>query len=188
MQAVMWCRSKNMRKIIIYSTFSISLLISCVSEKGNSFNNIPQYESNEKYKNLYIVDTIQIDTPIRFFTKNGYEFIMSKKNFDSFNGSEKDLFKSNKTFLVGDLPLGLPISFYEKCYDANDCSSEKLVTNKKSIATVYYYKENPNFFILLLVNGDYFNSAFIGIDGAHPIKDKKIKFNYYKLVIPICTQ
>jgi hypothetical protein len=178
-----------MKKIIVYSAFLIPLLLSCVSEKGIAFNDIPKYENNKGYKNLYMVDTIRIDTPVRFFTKSGYEFIMSKKNFDSFNGTEKELFKRNDAFLVGDLTMSYPVSVIDKYYIGDDCykflklSYEK----KKDIKYIYYFNgKYPDYYILLLVNGDFYNHAFCGIDGAPPIKDKRKKSNYYKVVIPVC--
>jgi hypothetical protein len=178
-----------MRKFIIYSAFFISILLSCTSEKDIVFNDIPQYKSNEEYKNLYVVDSIQIDTPVRFFTKSGYEFIMSKKDFDTFNGIEKELFERNDAFLIGNLPMLLPVSFYNKyntgenCYKFLELSSEK----KKDIRNVYFFDDRyPDFFLLMLVNGDYYNHAFCGIDGPPIVKDKRKKFNYYKVVIPVC--
>jgi hypothetical protein len=176
-----------MKKHILL-VFFILLLSSCVSQKGISFNDIPEYESSDGYKNLYVVDTIQIDTPVRFFTKSGYEFIMSKRHFTLFNGSEKELFENDNAFLVGELPMGLPPArFYryfvgENCYKSLELSAEK----KKDIRTIYYFKTNPDYFILLLVNGNYYNHAFCGIDGAPPIKDNGKKFNYYKVIIPFC--
>ena len=177
-----------MRKILVYSAFFVPLLVSCAIEKGIAFSDISKYESNEGYKNLYVVDTIQIDTPVRFFTKSGYQFIMSKKNFDLFNGSEKELFENDNAFLVGELPMGLPPATFNRyfvgddCYKFSELSSEK----KKDIRTIYYYKTNPDYFILLLVNGNYYNHAFCGIDGPPIIKSRGKKFNYYKVVIPIC--
>lgn len=178
-----------MKKIIIYSMLSILSSLSCVSQKGIAFSDISKYESSEGYKNLYVVDTILIDTPVDFITQSGYNFIMSKSHFDSFNGSEKDLFESDNAFLAGELPMGLPPNTFNKYFVGDDCykflklSSEK----KKGIKYIYYFNGKwPNYFILLLVNGNYYNQAFSGIDGTPPIKDNWKKFNYYKVVIPVC--
>jgi hypothetical protein len=180
-----------MRKIVVCSIFFIPILVSCVSERGIAFDDIPAYQSTAGYKNLYVIDTIQIDTPVRFFTKNGYEFIMSKKNFDAFNGTEKELFERKDAFLVGELPMGLPPTTFnryfvgEDCYKLLELSSEK----KKNIRSIYYFNERyPDYFLLMLVNGDYYNHAFCAMDGPPIIKDKKKKFNYYKVVIPVCKQ
>ena len=178
-----------MRKIIIYLALLTPLLLSCAAEKGTPFSEIQRYESSEGYKNLYVADSIQIDTPVRFFTKNGYEFIMPKKNFDAFNGSEKDLFERNDAFLVGQLPTRLPTSFYEKYCIGEDCYRQLKLSSKKKkdIRTIYYYTIEPDYFLLLLVNGAYYNQAFCGIDGPPIIDNSRKKFNYYKVIIPICV-
>lgn len=176
-----------MKKNIYLMVFILSLS-SCASKKGVYISDIPQYNTSMGYKNLYIVDTIEIKEPIRFFTKNGYEFIMPKKHFDDFSGSEKELFENENAFLVGGLPIGLPSQFYVDDKRNHLCSEEKMLnTLNNAIQTAYYYNEQPDYFILLLVNGKYFNFAFIGIDGASIIKDKKVNFSYYKVVIPICN-
>jgi hypothetical protein len=176
-----------MRKMIVYSAFFIPLLLSCVSKKGIPFADILEYASMEGYKNLYIVDTIQIEAPVIFFTKSGYRFVMSKKYFDSYSGSEKTLFKTNNAFLVGDFPIGLPLSFYKNSGKEIDCSVEKFRIKKKGIQETCY-KINPDYFILMLVNGDYYNQAFCGIDGPPAVKDKRKTFNYYKVVMPVCIR
>lgn len=177
-----------MKRNIICVVLFVPLLMSCVSQKGTLFNDKPKYVSQFGYKNLYIVDTIQIETPVRFITKSGYDFLMEEKNFEAFSGKEQDLFDRSDVFLLGNLPMPMPVAFFNKysvgkdCYELLELSTQK----KKDIQEVYFYRIKPSYFILMLVNGDYYNDAFLGIDNAPPINKKWSKFNYYKVVMPIC--
>ena len=172
-----------MKKNIIYSLFITSLLLSCTSVRDFSENRDYQ---NEGFKNFYIVDTIQIEDPVRFFTKNGYEFVMSKRHFDAFKGSERKLFRNNNAFLLErHFPLRAPL-YFNKIFDKErDCPpAEKIIVRKRGIQEAAY-KINPDFFILMLVNGSYFNANFVKI-GTPAIRDKGGQFNFYRVIMPVC--
>ena len=179
-----------MRKVICYA-FLLLFLISCIStEKGILISELPEYINKEGYKNLYVVDTIKIENPVRFFTKRGHQFVMSQKAYQSYDGKEKSLFKRADTFLLEhELPMGLGL--YDKYnFKGSDCAEYSILfpDNKKGISTIYSYSRNPDFFLLILIRGDYYNYVYTGIDGPPPIKSKNEKFVFYRVAIPYCMK
>lgn len=64
---------------------------------GSSSEFVPLSES-EGYLNQYIVDTLQIDTPVVVVTSNWHRMIMPYRTYSEFKGSEKDLYKREDVF------------------------------------------------------------------------------------------
>jgi hypothetical protein len=177
-----------MKKIILYPVFFIFLLLSCISEKGIAFSDIPQYKNDDGRKNFYTVDSIHIDSPIIVITKEGYEFTMSKRIFDTYNGRKNFFFSHPEVYLLKrHYPIGVPDETPDEIIGCYDYSKATLI-NKKGIKKTLSYKVEPDYFILALVNGDYYNYVYGGFHTPPILELKNMKFSYYKVVIPVCKQ
>jgi hypothetical protein len=184
-------------KNYLFYVLIILCTASCTTYKGIPFSEIPEYESKEGYKNFYFVDTIKINNPIGVFFKDGNEFVMSKDVYELYNGKEDFLlYRSDVFLLTEDLPLGaFSIQFVKEFYQQGKqyCweigNKDNLIwinEKKKGISRCYTYKKQPDYFLLFLIRGDYYNHSYCGLDGPYSINFKRNKYNYYKIVIPIC--
>jgi hypothetical protein len=181
-----------MKKIL--SVLTVLIFLSCTTKKDIYMK--PTYINKDGYKNFYIIDTIKIDNPIRFFTVSGSEFVMSQKNFETFSGKWKDynFYEQQSIFLVvdefpksRDFPSELETVFRAKgisiCYDFNYL----LLFKKKGIIdNAYTFQKQPDFFLLVLIRDDFYNLCYTGLDGRPSIALKKNGFWFYRLVIPCC--
>jgi hypothetical protein len=179
-------------KNYLFYTLILFFATSCATDKGMSFSDIPAYESKEGYKNFYFVDTIQINDPIGVFSKDGNEFVMSKRVYDLYNGKEDFLLYRPDVFFTNDLPMGIPPKIYDQwlshskysCWEKDNLTW--MTEKTKGISRSYTYKQQPEYFLLYLIRGDYYNQVYCGIDGPKAINFKSNKYNYYKVAIPIC--
>jgi hypothetical protein len=177
-------------KKILYLSLILLLSYSCTSKReGIYIADLPKYENEEGYKSLYIVDTIKIKEPIRVFTKKGYQFIMEKKVFESYNGKEDFFFNHSGIFLMEtDLPMALPSSIFSKYAHGSDCLEYAVLSSKKKkgINNIYSFRKSPNYFLIILIRGDYYNEVYTGIDGPPTLNIKINKLPYYRVAIPCC--
>lgn len=165
--------------------FVLFLILSCKSIDLD----YPDYANSSGYKSLYVVDTIQIDNPVSVLTKSGYCFVMSKQAFDSFNGNENSLFKRPDTFLLNEyLPMSVSIKLFRKYVLANSYSYFDFLIpiefDKKGIKYLKIFNREPDYFLLVLIRGDYYNGAYTGFDGPPTINLRNNKFSFYKVAIP----
>lgn len=161
------------------------LILSCKSVDLN----YPDYANQDGYKSLYVVDTIQIDDPVSVLTNSGYCFVMSKQAFDSFSGNEDSLFKRPDTFLLNEyLPMSVSIELFRKYVSANSFSYFDFLIpiefDKKGIKDLKIFTRKPDYFLLVLIRGDYYNGAYTGFDGPPTINLRNNKFSFYKIAIP----
>lgn len=180
-------------KILYKILFLANLFVSCSSIKDDYI--IPTYINNENYKNCYIVDTINIENPIRFYT-TAREYVMSEDKFETyrFSNNDNDLLINPYTFLYAkDFPMIIRdfINFDQlfdekypainsKIYDAG----YEIFNNDKGIFA-YKFKNEPDFFVLLFIRADYYNLSYIAIDGGMAgLKTNRKGYMYYRLVIP----
>ena len=165
--------------------FCLFFILSCKSVDLN----YPDYVNQDGYKSLYVVDTIQIDDPVSVLTKSGYCFVMSHQAFSSFNGKEKTLFKREDVFLLElRLPIYIPSELYNKYVLANSFSYFDFLIpiefDKKGIKDLKIFTRKPDYFLLVLIRGDYYNGAYTGFDGPPTINLRNNKFSFYKIAIP----
>ncbi len=173
-----------MKKNIIYGILLLFSL-SCTSYRGTPWSEIPDYEHPIGFKNMYIVDTIRFENPILFWI-DLHPFVMEKAAFDSFNGTSEDLFRHDDVFLMCDiLPLELPSSYFNDYLIARYPEVEKISTTNRNISRTFHIKDESVAFLLLLVNGRFYNRKFTGLPEPSPVSDKREKFNYYRVVIPL---
>ncbi|MDR0824395.1 MAG: hypothetical protein LBN74_04830 [Prevotella sp.] len=185
-----------MKNHLFYASI-LFFAVSCTSDRGVLISNIPKYKNKEGYKNFYFVDTIYIDNPIFVFSKNENEFVMSKSVYALYNGKEDFLLYRPDVFFVSDnLPMGgIPTKMFDQlilhsrhyCWEME--SKDNLTwmkEKKKGISRCYTYKKQPEYFLLYLIRGDYYNQVYTGLDGPSVINFKRNKYNYYKIVIPVC--
>ena len=149
----------------------------------------PNYANCSGYKSLFVVDTIQIDDPVSVLTNSGYCFVMSKQAFDSFSGNEDSLFKRPDTFLLNEyLPMSVSIELFRKYVLANSFSYFDFLIpiefDKKGIKDLKIFTRKPDYFLLVLIRGDYYNGAYTGFDGPPTINLRNNKFSFYKIAIP----
>ena len=161
------------------------LILSCKSVDLN----YPDYANQDGYKSLYVVDTIQIDDPVSVLTNSGYCFVMSKQAFDLFSGNEDSLFKRPDTFLLNEyLPMSVSIELFRKYVLANSFSYFDFLIpiefDKKGIKDLKIFTRKPDYFLLVLIRGDYYNGAYTGFDGPPTINLRNNKFSFYKIAIP----
>ena len=138
---------------------------------------------------MNVVDTIQIDDPVSVLTNSGYCFVMSKQAFDSFSGNEDSLFKRPDTFLLNEyLPMSVSIELFRKYVLANSFSYFDFLIpiefDKKGIKDLKIFTRKPDYFLLVLIRGDYYNGAYTGFDGPPTINLRNNKFSFYKIAIP----
>ena len=137
----------------------------------------PNYANCSGYKSLYVVDTIQIDDPVSVLTNSGYCFVMSKQAFDSFSGNEDSLFKRPDTFLLNEyLPMSVSFSYFDFLIP--------IEFDKKGIKDLKIFTRKPDYFLLVLIRGDYYNGAYTRFDGPPTINLRNNKFSFYKIAIP----
>ena len=134
----------------------------------------PNYANCSGYKSLYVVDTIQIDDPVSVLTNSGYCFVMSKQAF---------------TFLLNEyLPMSVSIELFRKYVLANSFSYFDFLIpiefDKKGIKDLKIFTRKPDYFLLVLIRGDYYNGAYTGFDGPPTINLRNNKFSFYKIAIP----
>lgn len=167
-----------------FSYIAVMLLfMACISEKGMYTYLDPEYEYDDGHKNCYIVDTIYIDSPIIVATKEGHDFTMSKSVFESYNGRKSFFYNNPNVYLFQtNVPIKNPKLKYPPLKTCYDYTLLDYIT--KDGVEVYTYKYKPDYFLLLLVNGDYFNRIYRGIDGPPTLELKNKKFS--GLSIKLC--
>ena len=192
---------KNMKNLIY---LLILFLFSCSSHKATyDF----YYEGQPNYKNFYVVDTIRIDDPV-IVAYDG-RFVCSRKLLDTLK-VDKNFFERPDVFLLGQVGLHYdldPADFDKYSYpDYGNCKIELKTTLKTRFKTkfkkkrinirlefyeqqvyLYEYETPPTFFILGLINANYYNNKHAAIDGpSYLIETKDQKTSYYKIVYPLC--
>ena len=161
-------------------------VVSCVSHK--IIYDI-DYKGEPNYKRFYVVDTIKIDAPI-IVSFNG-RFVCSKKLLDTIK-IDKKIFKRPDVFLLGEFGLYYDldnlVDFDKYSYpDYGNCEEELKTEFSKQEIYLYEYKTPPIFFILGLINANYYNTKHRTIDGHwYQINSKDKKTSYYKIVYPFC--
>ena len=56
--------------------------------------------------------------------------------------------------------------------------------DKKGIKDLKIFTRKPDYFLLVLIRGDYYNGAYTGFDGPPTINLRNNKFSFYKIAIP----
>lgn len=114
---------------------------------------------------------------------------MSHQTFNSFNGKEKSLFKRADAFLLElRLPIYIPTELYNKYILSNSYSyldnRVSLKIDKKNVKELMSFGRQPDFFLLVLIRGDFYNRVYTGLDGPPTLELENEKFSYYKVAIP----
>ena len=173
-----------MKKFSIF--LSLFLLYSCVIHKPiyDSF-----YEGEPNYKSIYVVDTIKIEDHVIISSKYG-RFVIARKILDEPNLKiDKNFYKRPDVFiLVDELWFDYVNDYYKYPYpDSEKCSIEFKNKMQGNGLYLYEYKNKPTYFILCLINANYYNRKYKLIDGiSYLIDSKDQKTSYYKIVYPLC--
>lgn len=172
-------------KFITYAIF-IFIFGSCKT-KHPDYSNIGY--NNVGYKNFYIVDTITIETPISFTTKEGHWVITEDSIFSKLKTFDDKILTKDGIFLfepiIDNLPLDIPINIIDALPEIKTNFSYSLV--KKNPTYIHARKYRGSMVLLLmLVSENYFNHAFVSIDGTPLIEGEKDNI-YYKLAVPILS-
>ena len=59
-----------------------------------------------------------------------------------------------------------------------------LKSDKKKIKELMSFGRQPDFFLLVLIRGDFYNRVYTGLDGPPTLELENEKFSYYKVAIP----
>ena len=185
-----------MKKLLFLLFFFFQLLSCSTIERGMLYNTA-KYD-DMRYSHFYVIDTIQIDSPMVLKNKSLY-YIFPKTIYKA-NKINKDFFQRKDVFLydgtIGDISMYVDKQndFYKYDFFNNlDCNLVKTDIIKNG--NFYEFKKLPKCFVLCFVNVNYFNwcnRGFICSDRKgdkmrNPfIKDKMSKINYRKIVFPIC--
>lgn len=173
-------------KYFLYMSIISLLGISCVSKKD--FYKRISYEYKNAQKNLYIVDTIKISSPLIITTKSNHRFICSEDIFKNYNGKESFFFKNQYVYIFQDgLPITMPSKVFRK-YQTEFGGYKEILTDKKirEIASIYKFQgEAPIYFLLVLVQGDYYNSVYTGFHTPAGYYLGYDTFSYYRVALPL---
>jgi hypothetical protein len=139
-----------------------------------------------------VVDTISIDDPV-VVGFDGGDFVCSRKLLDTVK-IDKKFVKRPDVFLLGDYTFGLYFDlevvedFYKYSYpDYRNCKPELKTKFPEQKIYLYEYKTPPAFFILGLINVNYYNRKHNFSDcDFYVIKTKDPKISYHKIVYPLC--
>jgi len=177
-------------------TFLLLLLFisSCSTHKEAIYDS--RYEGEPNYKSFYVVDTIQIEDPVVVCHEG--RFVCSRKLLDTVK-IDKNFFERPDVFLLSQYGLynDLDLADFDKYLDilGEECKTEVKTTLNTELETKYYkvylreFKTPPAFFILGLINANYYNKNNMTIDGSSYLMDTKDqKTSYYKIVYPYCSK
>jgi len=147
---------------------------------------------------IVLVDTINIKKPVCILTKKQHSFLMDKNVFERYQGNEQFLFSRNDVYLYAEeLPMGINFNsindsngFMKIFFSNNSCNSKIQILAKDKhqleFEYIYEYEKEPDLYLLFLINGDFYDENYTGIDGPRPLNLNNKSFSYYKLLIPIC--
>ena len=146
------------------------------------------YNGEHEYESFYLVDTIKIKDPVRIHSlKFGGQFIVSKAIINEYSKEGRKFFQKPDVFILGnDLYRDLPKEKYGvfKYQDNGGCELVKSAVVSDDLE-IYEYKQNSISFLLGLINGNYYYVKHNSYD-AFAFHDKNKKFNFYKIVYPLC--
>lgn len=173
---------KNVKLLFI----AFILFISFNSCNKNLFDSY--YKGENNYKSFYVVDSIIIDNPIIISSHIfGGRFVISKSILKEFQNNRKFLLRPDVFLLGDDLYMDLTKDNYKKYSypDYGNCKLKKSETEIKDVE-VYEYINKPAYFILGLINVNYYNIKH-NSENYYQIRERNNKINYYKIVYPLCN-
>ncbi|MBR4839333.1 MAG: hypothetical protein IK005_02520 [Paludibacteraceae bacterium] len=172
------------------SCLAISFCLMLLSCKSQHDIGIANYKNSDGYKNLYVVDTITIFQPISFSTKEGYRVVTDEETFKKLKSYDAEVLKEEGVFLLEyaqELPYDIPNGLLTEAISLDDYQVEERNV-KKAAKTIQIRKHRDNVtFLLLLINQNYYNQAFLGIDGPQTF-DLKNNHLYHKALFPYKRQ
>ncbi|MBP5456945.1 MAG: hypothetical protein J6Y37_10620 [Paludibacteraceae bacterium] len=172
------------------SCLGISFCLMLLSCKSLHDIGIANYKSSDGYKNLYVVDTITIFQPISFSSKEGYRVVTDEETFQKLKSYNAEVLKEEGVFLLEyaqELPYDIPEGLLTRSISLDDYQVEERSV-EKTTKTIQIRKHRGNItFLLLLINQNYYNQAFLGIDGPQTF-DVKNNHLYHKALFPLKRQ
>ena len=177
-----------MKNLFLYILISFLSIISCKSP--SHIRN--EYKSGH-IKNIYIVDTIEIDTPV-VFTFEGKTYVCPNHLLEK-NRMDYRIFDNPQMFLCMDLCNLLELRAedlfkyaHENCDERDNCNKVRdCRINGKSIS-VYQFEGNVQF-LLGLINVEFYNSRMVCLDcNWKRIKDKHHNISYRQVVFPFSVR
>jgi hypothetical protein len=164
--------------------FSVILFSSCNKNIVDS-----NFTGKNNYKTGYIVDSINIDDPVRIESlKYGGMYIISKSTLSSFRNNRSFFLRPDVFIFGGDFYWDLPLNDYPKYKypDYGNCIFVKSDIKIEGLA-IYEFQKEPCFFILGLINVKYYNQKHNSFDVKNNIiREKNEALIYYKVVYPLC--
>ncbi|MBX2966855.1 MAG: hypothetical protein KF845_11965 [Cyclobacteriaceae bacterium] len=172
------------------------LLVILLGITGCSYKNYtPKINSfkSEEFKNplndVYLVDTIRIDSAYVFYKKNeNVQFLTNnlsyKKNADQITASiynNADVFLMSYCFYCHS-----NLAHINSLYDFENCHKQIIdFENDKMI--IYKFQNNQDYFIVALMNIDYYNKKHSTLHGAVFVNADNSKSAYIRVAFPFCS-
>lgn len=171
---------------------AISILVLCFiwfSCSKNIYDN--DYKGENNYESFYVVDTIKISDPVCITSsKYGGTFVVSKAILRDFN-NDITFFSRPDVFLFGDqFYRDLPLKNFKKYKYPDFGGCDFLQSRQKTEELIVSeFQNKPRYFILCLINANYFYRKHMAFDAKTFIyPDKNNKITFYKIVYPLCER
>jgi hypothetical protein len=172
--------------------FSI-LLIFIYSCRVSNFTNDTYFSTNNIYgKNIYLVDSIQIINPVFVIyedKENYFSFITDSSSIKGFSDirniyNNDNIYLGSHCFWCHLIKDSLLINKFkninpEICYNVVEL-------RKEGGFTIFRFEKKVKYFILGLVNINYYNRTENNLDKSVFIKTNLPNSTYYKIVFPVC--
>ena len=197
-----------MKRTPIFIILCMTIFVSCTSVKDLSFKDYDEFTSFLEptalgYLNSYVVDSIQIDTPVVVITSNWHKMIMPYHTFIEYKGNERGLYKMEDVcFFMDDIPVLwykqiTPINFeysqYQFAFKTKPCKCPMIQipsANNKCYKKAYLFDNTsssyPTSFYLVLISKQAFYCHNYGIDGHDIPKLPCYYTDYIRVLVPAC--
>lgn len=172
-------------KIMFKGIFILSLTIQLCSCSKQLFDS--NYKGENNYDSFYLVDTIKIPDPIKIHSiRLGGQFIISKETLKYYS-DKPEFFNRPDVFIWGeDLYRDIPAK-KNHAYHYPDYGGCDILKSSNTIAglDIYEFKRQPKFFLLGLINSNYYYLKHNSY-GEFSFKNENKKFTFYKIAYPFC--
>jgi hypothetical protein len=180
-----------MKNHTLFLVFIFIALISCTKKYFHDFDY--DYVGEKNYRNIYIVDTINIDDPITVFheTSGCNSFVLSRATLKYYDG-KKDFFFRPDVFicsndLMGDMAPQTK-DFYR--YHPNGLCQFTFDTKEKKYKglSIREFEQKPKYFLLGLFNDNYYYKRYNCSNGYFAYGNNNKKLVYIKILYPMCDE
>ncbi len=146
------------------------------------------YKGESNFANFYMVDTIQIEDPVRIYShKFGGPFVISRKLLKDYTG-KIDFFSRPDVFILDDNPYRyLSLEDFKRYFYPKEYGNCRFIYSKEVIKDleIAEFENTPVGFLMGLVNANFYYRKSNSYT-SFAYGEKNEKKSYYKLVFPLC--